>query len=398
MQKAVLAAEDRSFYENRGISPTGIARAFWNNLRGGATQGGSTITQQYAKNAYLSSGAHLHAQVQGVLHRGQAGPPRRQGQDPRGLPQHHLLRPRRLRHPDRGADLLRQGRRRTSPIERGRGPGVGHPVTGRLRPGERTPTGCRPGSTTCSTAWSAKGWLEPSKRAGMQVPPLAEGKKPRGGTGLLPAGRGAPGAQGERLHRPGHRPRRAARHHDVRQAVAAGGGPRGAAGAARGERHATCTSACPRSSRAPARSSRCTAARRQVSLNEATQARVQPGSSFKAFTLAGALERRHQSEEPVLGQLAVRRAGHRQGGQQRVRPRLRLVRRPRHGHRAVHQHRVRRPDPRDGPAEGASRPRSTPASPRTPRVWTANAVEHAGHGLGPQHRHGQRLRDVRGAG
>ena len=54
VQKAVLAAEDRSFYENRGISPTGIGRAFWNNLRGGSTQGGSTITQQYAKNAYLS--------------------------------------------------------------------------------------------------------------------------------------------------------------------------------------------------------------------------------------------------------------------------------------------------------------------------------------------------------
>jgi membrane peptidoglycan carboxypeptidase len=54
VQKAVLAAEDRSFYQNRGISPTGIARAFWNNLRTGSTQGGSTITQQYAKNAYLS--------------------------------------------------------------------------------------------------------------------------------------------------------------------------------------------------------------------------------------------------------------------------------------------------------------------------------------------------------
>ncbi|MGH8970750.1 MAG: transglycosylase domain-containing protein, partial [Actinomycetes bacterium] len=54
VQKAVLAAEDRSFYENRGISPSGIARAFWNNLRGESTQGGSTITQQYAKNAYLT--------------------------------------------------------------------------------------------------------------------------------------------------------------------------------------------------------------------------------------------------------------------------------------------------------------------------------------------------------
>jgi membrane peptidoglycan carboxypeptidase len=54
VQKAVLAAEDRSFYRNRGISPTGIVRAFWNNIRTGSTQGGSTITQQYAKNAYLS--------------------------------------------------------------------------------------------------------------------------------------------------------------------------------------------------------------------------------------------------------------------------------------------------------------------------------------------------------
>jgi membrane peptidoglycan carboxypeptidase len=54
VQKEVIAAEDRSFYRNKGISPTGIARAFWNNLRTGSTQGGSTITQQYAKNAYLS--------------------------------------------------------------------------------------------------------------------------------------------------------------------------------------------------------------------------------------------------------------------------------------------------------------------------------------------------------
>jgi membrane peptidoglycan carboxypeptidase len=54
VRKAVLAAEDRGFYENRGVSPTGMTRALWNNLRGGSTQGGSTITQQYAKNAYLS--------------------------------------------------------------------------------------------------------------------------------------------------------------------------------------------------------------------------------------------------------------------------------------------------------------------------------------------------------
>ncbi|HVQ87899.1 MAG TPA: transglycosylase domain-containing protein [Actinomycetes bacterium] len=51
---AVLAAEDRGFYENSGISPTGILRAAWNNISGGDTQGASTITQQYARNAYLT--------------------------------------------------------------------------------------------------------------------------------------------------------------------------------------------------------------------------------------------------------------------------------------------------------------------------------------------------------
>ncbi len=54
VQHAVLAAEDRSFYEHGGVSPVGIGRAVWNNLTGGSTQGGSTITQQYAKNAFLT--------------------------------------------------------------------------------------------------------------------------------------------------------------------------------------------------------------------------------------------------------------------------------------------------------------------------------------------------------
>ncbi|WP_146898675.1 penicillin-binding protein [Cellulomonas aerilata] len=49
---AVVASEDRTFYENAGISPTGMTRALINNLRGGATQGGSTITQQYAERYY----------------------------------------------------------------------------------------------------------------------------------------------------------------------------------------------------------------------------------------------------------------------------------------------------------------------------------------------------------
>ncbi|OHV54970.1 glycosyl transferase [Frankia sp. CcI156] len=54
MQHAVLAAEDKNFYHEPGISPKGIARALYVNVTGGELQGGSTITQQYAKNAYLS--------------------------------------------------------------------------------------------------------------------------------------------------------------------------------------------------------------------------------------------------------------------------------------------------------------------------------------------------------
>ncbi|MCU1692588.1 MAG: penicillin-binding protein [Frankiales bacterium] len=56
-QQAVLAAEDRGFYSEPGISPRGIARALFTNVRGGGDiqQGGSTITQQYAKNAFLTS-------------------------------------------------------------------------------------------------------------------------------------------------------------------------------------------------------------------------------------------------------------------------------------------------------------------------------------------------------
>ena len=52
-RNAILAAENRSFYDDPGISFTGITRAAWNNLTGGSTQGGSTITQQYVKNAIL---------------------------------------------------------------------------------------------------------------------------------------------------------------------------------------------------------------------------------------------------------------------------------------------------------------------------------------------------------
>jgi membrane peptidoglycan carboxypeptidase len=55
VRDAVIAAEDRGFYSDPGISVKGTLRAGINDVRGGSTQGGSGITQQYVKNAYLSS-------------------------------------------------------------------------------------------------------------------------------------------------------------------------------------------------------------------------------------------------------------------------------------------------------------------------------------------------------
>ncbi|MFF4256372.1 transglycosylase domain-containing protein [Streptomyces sp. NPDC001663] len=53
MQYAVISQENKTFYTDSGIDPKGIARAMFNMARGGETQGGSTITQQYVKNAML---------------------------------------------------------------------------------------------------------------------------------------------------------------------------------------------------------------------------------------------------------------------------------------------------------------------------------------------------------
>ncbi|PLS76682.1 MAG: hypothetical protein CYG61_01220 [Actinobacteria bacterium] len=50
---AVLAAEDKAFFDHGGLDPFGIARATWADVRGRSLQGGSTITQQYVKNVYL---------------------------------------------------------------------------------------------------------------------------------------------------------------------------------------------------------------------------------------------------------------------------------------------------------------------------------------------------------
>jgi penicillin-binding protein 1A len=66
--KAFLAIEDRRFYEHYGVDPMGIARALIANiLHRGVSQGGSTITQQLAKNLFLTQERTIHRKLQEAM-------------------------------------------------------------------------------------------------------------------------------------------------------------------------------------------------------------------------------------------------------------------------------------------------------------------------------------------
>ena len=68
LQNAFVAAEDARFYQHIGIDPRGILRAVWSNISGGAvSEGGSTITQQLAKNALLSQERTLKRKIQEAM-------------------------------------------------------------------------------------------------------------------------------------------------------------------------------------------------------------------------------------------------------------------------------------------------------------------------------------------
>lgn len=64
----VIAAEDHRFYRHHGVDPLAICRAVWNNLRAGRlAEGGSTITQQLAKNFYYTQEKRLSRKVAEVF-------------------------------------------------------------------------------------------------------------------------------------------------------------------------------------------------------------------------------------------------------------------------------------------------------------------------------------------
>ncbi|AXK35313.1 penicillin-binding protein [Streptomyces armeniacus] len=67
MQHAVIAAENESFYKDKGVDPVGIGRALFKMATGGDTQSGSTITQQYVKNTYLDQSQTLTRKAKELL-------------------------------------------------------------------------------------------------------------------------------------------------------------------------------------------------------------------------------------------------------------------------------------------------------------------------------------------
>ncbi|MBC3842522.1 penicillin-binding protein [Streptacidiphilus sp. 4-A2] len=67
MQHAAVSAEDRTFYTNRGVSVSGMARAAWYTVSGRGLQGGSTITQQYVKNYYLNQDQNVARKAKEVF-------------------------------------------------------------------------------------------------------------------------------------------------------------------------------------------------------------------------------------------------------------------------------------------------------------------------------------------
>ena len=107
MQKAVVAIEDSDYYHHGGINVKAVFRALWANVvKGEVVQGGSTITQQYVKNAYVGKKRTLLPQDPGSAPLVRALEEVLEGQGPRDVPERHLLRPELLRHLHRRAEVL----------------------------------------------------------------------------------------------------------------------------------------------------------------------------------------------------------------------------------------------------------------------------------------------------
>ena len=287
VQKAVLAAEDRGFYSNEGISPTGITRAFWNNLRGAPTQGGSTITQQYAKNVYLTQERTYTRKLKEFFIAIKLA--RRENKDQ--ILEDYLnviYFGRRAYGIETAAQTYFDKPASELTVEEGavlaaviRSPANYDPET--------NPDRLQARFDYVLDGMVEKGWLDEAERAGAKVPELAEARKARGGHNfyLMDVVRRELKAQGftdQDIDLGGLRVTTTFNRKAQRAAVRA----------VRRERprenarnvHIGLSAVQPGTGAVIAMYGGNDAGQ----LNEATQARIQPGSTFKPFALAAALE------------------------------------------------------------------------------------------------------------
>ena len=110
MTEAIVAAENRTFWTDKGISIRGMARAAWVIARGGTSAGRLDDHPAVHQDPLPELRAEAHPEVQGTLPGLQDQQAAEQGTDPRGLPQHDLLRARRVRRAGRQQGLLQHRR------------------------------------------------------------------------------------------------------------------------------------------------------------------------------------------------------------------------------------------------------------------------------------------------
>ena len=111
--QAILAIEDQRFYDHRGVDIVRVAGAALNNvLEGRLAQGGSTLTQQLARQSFLTPDKTVRRKLTEIFVAARLERQFTQGRDPRDVSQQGVLRRRALRRRGRIARLLRQARRR----------------------------------------------------------------------------------------------------------------------------------------------------------------------------------------------------------------------------------------------------------------------------------------------
>ncbi len=112
MDHAIVAVEDKRFWTDPGVDIRGIARAFISDVTGGATQGASTIAEQFVKNALAEQDNRtILEKLREAALAFQLTHQWKQAEDPHRVPELDLLRQRRLRRRVGGARVLRQGAR-----------------------------------------------------------------------------------------------------------------------------------------------------------------------------------------------------------------------------------------------------------------------------------------------